>query len=161
MHPLFLSKVPVNEPPPGSPTGPYGESCPLTRAFFFYISLKFLIKIPLNKKLSLLSKALGSVPPFSPKAGPLWKQIFISSALLRMFSGSQVKEPPLQVPLTELPQREPSFIHLSMSPLYKPPSRFPSGAPMERDSHLKSLFYITFWVLRKGSSLQVPLTERP
>jgi len=73
---------------------------------FFYLSLKFLIKIPLNKKLSLLSQALGSVPPFSPKAGPLWKQIFISSALLSMFSGSPVKEPPLQVPLTELPQRE-------------------------------------------------------
>ena len=147
-----------------------------------------------------------------------------SRALLSMFSGSPVKEPTLQVPLTELPQRDtpflqPSFIHPSTSPLYEPPSRFPSGAPMEmpvsrafstflpgspvmksphqvpltefpqrrstptapfihlsmslvndppsrgdpveRDSRQQSFFYINYGVLRNGSPLQVPLTERP
>jgi hypothetical protein len=45
-------------------------------------------------------------------------------------SESPIKEPALQVPLTELPRRhaaflEPSFILLSKSPLYEPPYRFP------------------------------------
>ena len=66
--------------------------------------------------------------------------------------GSPVKEPSLQVPLIELPRRErererekdalflePSFIHLSKSQVNKPPSRFPSGAPIERDARLQSL----------------------
>ena len=38
---------------------------------------------------------------------------------------------------------EPSFIHLSMSLLYEPPSRFPSGPPMEWDACLQSLFFIS------------------
>jgi len=104
MHSLFLSKIPVNEPPPlpSSPTGPYGESCPLTRPFF-YISPKFLIKIPHNKKI---------------------------------------------IPSLKGPRKRPSI--------------FPkSGALVETDGHFQSLFYITFWVFRKGFSLQVPLPERP
>jgi len=52
--------------------------------------------------------------------------------------------PPIQVPLTELQQRdapflEPFSIHLSKSQVNEPPSRFPSGAPMERDARLQSL----------------------
>jgi hypothetical protein len=57
MRSLFLSKVPVIEPLPGSPAVPLGESCPFTRPFF-YTSLKFLIKIPLNKEISPFSKKL-------------------------------------------------------------------------------------------------------
>jgi hypothetical protein len=43
----FSQKVPLNEPPPGSPSGAPMERAALNRAFF-YISLKFPIKIPLN-----------------------------------------------------------------------------------------------------------------
>jgi hypothetical protein len=59
-------------------------------------------------------------------------------------SGSPVKEPSLQVPLVELPQREMLcsrvLLHSSFKvPGYEPPSRFPSGAPMEREAHFQSL----------------------
>ena len=40
--------------------------------------------------------------------------------------GSPVKEPSLQVPAErDAPLLEPSFIHLSKSPVYEPPSTFP------------------------------------
>jgi hypothetical protein len=42
---LFLSKVPVNEPPPGSTTGP------LWTELAIYTPLIFLIKIPLTKEI--------------------------------------------------------------------------------------------------------------
>jgi len=62
---------------------------------------------------------------------------------------------PLQVPLTEFSQRRPTprvpFIHFLKCLVNGPPSRFPHGAPMERDSRLHSFFYINFRVLRKGS----------
>jgi hypothetical protein len=44
----FLSKIPEEEFPPGSPTGPLWREIPIYRAFC--ISLENLIKIPLNKK---------------------------------------------------------------------------------------------------------------
>jgi hypothetical protein len=51
MHFIFFSpKVPVNEPPSRFPNrSPYGDGCSFTGPF--YISLKFLIKIPLNKEI--------------------------------------------------------------------------------------------------------------
>jgi hypothetical protein len=42
MH-FFLSKVPVNEPPPGPPTGSLKGELPVYRAIF-YTSLKLLVK---------------------------------------------------------------------------------------------------------------------
>jgi hypothetical protein len=48
-----------------------------------------------------------------------------------------------------------SFIHLSKSLVDEPLSRFPSGAPMERDAHLQSLFYLSR-VPSSEPSLQVP-----
>jgi hypothetical protein len=53
-----------------SQQGPYGDSCPFTRPFF-YISLKFLIKISLNKDIfSFLSKAPRKErPPMFPQSG--------------------------------------------------------------------------------------------
>jgi len=71
MHFLFLFKVPVKEPPPGSPTGPLWAELPVYKNFFFYISLKFLIKISLNKEtFPLLSNALGKKrPSMFPKSG--------------------------------------------------------------------------------------------
>ena len=67
---FFLSKVPVHEPPPGFPTGPLWKQLPIYKAFF-YMSLKFLIKISLNKDIfSFLSKAPGKeLPPMFPKSG--------------------------------------------------------------------------------------------
>jgi len=66
---------------------------------------------------------------------------------------------PHQVHLTELPQRRSTprvpFIHFSKSLVNEPPSRLHSGAPVERDTRLQSLFSITFRVLRKGSPLQL------
>jgi hypothetical protein len=50
MHFLSLSKVPVNEPPPSSTTGPLWRQLPVYRAFF-YVSLIFLIKISLSKEI--------------------------------------------------------------------------------------------------------------
>jgi hypothetical protein len=57
-----------------------------------------------------------------------------------------------------------SFIHLSKSLVDEPPSRFPSGAPMERDVYLQSLFYLSFRVSSKGAlppgSLHIAPIER-
>jgi hypothetical protein len=47
MNSLFLSKISVNEPAPSPPTGTLWGELPVFKAF--YISLKFLIKIILNK----------------------------------------------------------------------------------------------------------------
>jgi len=78
---------------------------------------------------------------------------------------SPVKKSPNQVPLTKLPQRRFTprfpFIHLSKSLVNEPTSSFPSGTPVERDSRLQNLSYITFRALRKGPPLHVPLKEHP
>jgi hypothetical protein len=122
------------------------ERATLYRAFF-YISLKFLIKISLNTEIFPLFQRPyeRSIPPCSPKAGPLWKQTSIARALLSISVGVTSKgalppDSPHRAPSErDTPFLEPSFIHLSMSLEYKPPSRFPSGAPLERDAHLQSL----------------------
>jgi cobalamin synthase len=44
------------------------EGAALYKAFF-YISLKFLTKIPLNKKISIHSKALGNRSSIFPQSG--------------------------------------------------------------------------------------------
>ena len=83
----------------------------------------------------------------------------VSRAFSTHLPGSLVTKSPLQVPLTELPQRRSTprvpFIHLSKSLVNEPPSRFPSRAPVEWDSRLQSLFYVTFRILSKGAPLQV------
>jgi len=68
----------------------------------------------------------------------------ISRALLSISFGVTSKEAPPpgsphKAPSEIAPFLETSFIHLSTSLVYKPPSRFPIGAPMERDAHLQSL----------------------
>ena len=55
----FLSKVLANEPSPGSPSGSLWREIPVYRAFC--ISLKNLIKIPLNK-MALRKKCLSMFP---------------------------------------------------------------------------------------------------
>jgi len=71
-HFLFTPKIPVNEPPPGSPTGPLWRELPVYR-YFFYISLKFLIKnFPEYRNFSLLSRAPGKErPSVFPQSGDL------------------------------------------------------------------------------------------
>jgi len=49
-HFLLLSKVPVHEPPSGSPAGPLWRKLPVYKALF-YIFLKTLIKISLIKEI--------------------------------------------------------------------------------------------------------------
>jgi len=61
----FLSKIPADEPPPGSATGPLWREIPIYRAFC--ISLNNFTKIPLNKK----ALRRGSTPPRFPEASPL------------------------------------------------------------------------------------------
>ena len=70
--PSYVSqKIPVNEPPLGSPTGAHMERGAISTAFF-YTSLKFLMKVLLIKKnFTLLQKpSERRVPPCSPKWGP-------------------------------------------------------------------------------------------
>jgi len=77
-----------------------------------------------------------------PKTGPLWKETPISRALLGITFGVPSKgalppgSPHRAHTEPYVPFPEPSFIHLSKSPVYEPPSRFPSGAPTERDARL-------------------------
>ena len=55
--PSYVSqKIPVNEPPLGSPTGAHMERGAISTAFF-YTSLKFLMKVLLIKKNSPFSKS--------------------------------------------------------------------------------------------------------
>jgi len=106
-HFLFLSKVPVNEPPPGSPTRPLWRELPICKAFF-YISVKSLKKISIIKKffpfLKGPKKGLSLYVP--QKRGTYGNRRPFSEPYLAYPSGSPVKEPPLHVPLMELPWRE-------------------------------------------------------
>jgi hypothetical protein len=93
MYFLFLSKVPVNEPPPISPTGLLWRELPVYRSFF-YISLKFLIKISLNTEIFPFSQRSQerSVPPCSPKRGPYGNRRPFPKSYLARLSGNPVKE---------------------------------------------------------------------
>jgi len=52
----------------------------------------------------------------------------------------------------DAPFLEPSFIHLSTSPVYEPPSKFPRGAPMGRDAVSRAFIYTSSRVPSKGTS---------
>ena len=92
-----MSKVPVKEPPPDSPTGPLWREMSHYRTFC--ISLKDLTKIPLIRR-----PQERSVHPCSPKSGPLRKQKPISEPFFDISLGSQVKNPSLKVPLHVTPE---------------------------------------------------------
>ena len=102
------------------------------------------------------------VNPCFPKAGPLWKQTSISTALFCISfgvtsKGALLPGSPHRVPLErDAPFLEQSFIHLATSPAYQPSSRFPIGAPMERDPRHQSLP-----LHRKGAPIHIPLTQLP
>ena len=84
---FFSQEIPVNEHPPCSPAGTLERAACLQS--LFYISLKFLIKIPLNTEIFPFYQRpyKRSVPPCSPKAGPLWEQTPISRSLLNISFG--------------------------------------------------------------------------
>ena len=113
-------------------------------------SIKVLL---INRNFTLFSKAIAKEhPPHSPKQGPYGNRHPFSEPYLAYPSGSPVMEPSLQVPLIELPWREiPCFqspqSFIFQPPVYMPPSRFPSRAPMEREMPVSRAFlYITFMV---------------
>ena len=96
----FFLKVPPNEPPPGSPTGPLWRGR----------RLRGILHI--SQKPHFSGSPIKEPSPWSPSWNP-----------------SQIYAPPLQ----------PSFIHLSKSPVYVPPSHIPGSPQMERGPHGISL----------------------
>jgi len=97
-----LSKVPANEPPPGSPTGPLWRGKPAYRAFC--VSLK-------TSSFGLPSK--GALPP-----GPLMESLAeccpITWALQRIFQAPQWRSSPSQTPSTEPLHGERRFIQRAL-----------------------------------------------
>jgi len=133
MHSLFLSKVPVNEPVQ-FPSKALWRELPTYKAFFFYISLRFLIKVLLNKK-SLLSKALGKRLFIFPKSGAPVETCPFPEPYLACFRGSPVKEaPPSRFPSqSSLRERCPiprAFLHSSFNvPVIRSPFPVPQRGP--------------------------------
>jgi hypothetical protein len=106
------------------------------------MSLEFLINVLIKKRnFTILSNALGKDRlPMFPKTGPLWKQTPISKAILSISfgvpsKGALLPSSPHRAPTERhTPFPGPSLIHLSKSPVYALPSRFASGALMERET---------------------------
>jgi len=100
LHPSL--KVPVNEPLPASPAGPLLREMPLSRAFNF---------VPFIH----LSKSLVYGPLLGSPTGPQGKRYRSPEPSCTYSSGSPVKKPPLQVPVTEVQCRKMLFFlnHLS------------------------------------------------
>ena len=148
-EPSFIchSTLPVSEPPPDSPTGAPMERVACLQSLLLYV-LQIPHKIPLLKNYFFLSKALGKEHPsmFPKEWGPYGNRHPFPEPYLAYPSGSPVKEPSLQVPIIELPQRDTSPLPGSpMGPLWRempisraflyissrvpessPPSMFPS-----------------------------------
>jgi hypothetical protein len=107
----FSLKSSSKRTPSRFPTGPLWRELPAYKAFF-YISLKLLIKISLNKGMFPSLKGLRKGPcekgkfPYLGKRGPCGNRRPLPEPYLAYPSGSLVKEPSLQVPLIELHWRE-------------------------------------------------------
>jgi hypothetical protein len=137
-YPLLSKKSRQANPLQVPQRGPYGERYLLTGHFYISLDISLYLQGP-TKTASL------HVPP---KLGPLWKQTLMPEPYLTFLSGSPVKEPSPETLRTELfRERRPipraPLIHLSRSPVDKPHSRFPNGAPMVREAQLQSLFYLS------------------
>jgi len=102
---------------------------------------------------SFLSRVPASESPPGSPTGPLWKEMPVSWAFLDISSrvpskgalprGLSLFREKLSIP------RAPSSILKSL--VDEPPSRFPSGASMERDTHRQSLFYLSSRAHSKGA----------
>ena len=125
MRYLFLSKVAINAPPPGSPTGPLQTELPVYRGFLHISQIPY--RIPLNKEIYPFSQRSQerSVPQCSPKAWPLWKQTPISRALLSISFGvtSNGARPPGS-PHRTPPERDAPFLVPSCLQEYRIRSNF-------------------------------------
>jgi hypothetical protein len=85
------SRLPSEGAPLRLPTEPLPrEGCFIYRAPFIHLS-----KFPVGEPSSRF-----------PKMGPLWKEMPVSRAFFTYPSGFPAREPSLQVPFIELPQRE-------------------------------------------------------
>jgi len=58
-----------------------------------------------------------------PQMGPLWKEMPVSRAFITYPSGSPARDPSLQVPFTELRQREILHLQSPFQPYLKVPCR--------------------------------------
>jgi len=95
---------------------------------------------------------------------PLWKRCRSPEPSIYPL-GSPAREPSLQVPFTELPQRETPQFQSPFQPYLKVPgrwvhSRLPKWTTIKRDSRPQSLPFITFTAPSKWvHPFQVPLTN--
>jgi len=105
---FFSLKIPSNWTPSRFPSRvPYGKSCPFTGPFYIY--LRFLIKIPLNKEIffpSLRDPKKGAPLLVPQNQGPYGNRCPFPEPYLGYPSVSSVEEPSIQVLLIDLPQRE-------------------------------------------------------
>jgi len=132
MHCLFLSKVPVNEPLQVPQQGPM-ERADRLQGLFLQIS-QIPYKTPLNKNFfpSLQGPRKASFN-FLQKRGPCGNRCPFPEPYLAYIGvtskGASPPASPHRAPAERCPIPR-AFLHLSTSPVYEPPSRFPSGAPM-------------------------------
>jgi hypothetical protein len=144
--PPVSQKVPENELPPGSPTGTLMERVAHFQFLLLHVSWVPHNSSPDKGNFTLLLKVLGKeCPRMFPKMGPVWKQLPVLRASISISFGVASKGTlppgsPHRAPTErDAPFPEPSFIRLSKYLVNESPSRFPSGVPMERAAHLRSL----------------------
>ena len=110
----------------------------------------------------------GSSPPCSPKRGPYGKRRRFPEHYLTYPSGSLVKEPSLQVPLTRLPQTE--TLRFQAPPLSAPQSPWSMShlEVLERDPYEErclfpepSFTHPSGFPLKQPPPTQARLTELP
>ena len=100
--------------------------------------------------------------PRFPKRGPYGKRCPSSEP----FPHTPAREPSLQVPFTELPQRETPHLQSPFQPYLKvhdrqAHSRLPSYDPIKWDAHSQSLPFITFGTPSKGALPPVSPNRAP
>jgi hypothetical protein len=93
--------------------------------------------------------------------GPLQKEMCVSRALSTYPSGSPARKPSLQIPFTDLPQRETLHLQSPFQPHLRVPgrwahSRLPNWAPIKRDPHPQSHPFVTFRVPKGASPSRFP-----
>jgi hypothetical protein len=103
-YPLLSKKSRQTNPHQVPQRGPYGERCLLTGRFYVSLDLRLYLKGTMKR----------ASPPFSPKAGHVWKQTPTPERYLTYLWGSPVKEPSPEALCTEPLQRE--TLHHSYSP---------------------------------------------
>jgi hypothetical protein len=121
---VYSSGSPVRKPSPGSPSTAHSE-------------MPHSYSSPLLIFQSPVCESPSSFPCVAPIEGEARFQIL----LLHILQGPQVQEPPLQVPLTEFPQRERRFTSRAPSSISQvlvnePPSKLSNGSATERDTRL-------------------------